>query len=213
LSLTFLSEATGVHRRSIDRELSDLIDRNIIRVVKAEKRKTRVIKFNKNYEEWLENTPQKVIQLPEREEKPVKKPAKKKTYDENNQYYKMALYFHERVKTVGKEAGVEHLIKNANLQTWADDFRKLVEVDGMVDKKLIKKVMDWVTSHHFWRKNVLSGKKFREKFSELAISMRSESEPKKQHPSFSQPDPRDKEIALQKWIAEGKDPDEFDWSK
>jgi len=25
-------------------------------------------------------------------------------------------------------------------------------------------------------------------------------------------DPRDKEIALQKWIAEGNDPDEFDWS-
>jgi hypothetical protein len=116
---------------------------------------------------------------------------------------------------VAKDAEVEHLIQKANLQSWADDFRKLVELDGVKDKKLIKKVMDWVMSHHFWRTNILSGKKFREKFGELAIKMNEESKPnpKKQHPSFLQPDPRDKEIALQKWISEGKDPDEFDWSK
>jgi phage replication O-like protein O len=215
MSINFIAEAIDANRRQVIRELETLIERKILLVVGAGLKKSRVIKFNKNHEEWLDKGVTKT-KSPEREGKPVKKKqAKKRLYAEDSTHYKMAVHFHGKVKAVAKEAEVEHLIQKANLQTWADDFRKLVELDGVEDKKLIKKVMDWVTSHHFWRTNVLSGKKFREKFGELAIKMNEESKPnpKKQHPSFSQPDPRDKEIALQKWISEGKDPDEFDWSK
>ena len=77
--------------------------------------------------------------------------------------------------------------------------------------------MDWVTQHDFWRTNVLSAKKFRQKFAELAIKMKSESKqqqgPYKKHPSHYQPDNRDYEIALNKFVAAGGDPDDFNYSK
>ncbi|MDT2191226.1 hypothetical protein [Paenibacillus larvae] len=60
----------------------------------------------------------------------------------------------------------------ADLQKWADEFRKIVEIDK-IDKKLAKEVMDWVTEDSFWKTNILSAKKLRDKFSDLAIKMRS----------------------------------------
>ncbi|MCL1696558.1 hypothetical protein [Lysinibacillus sp. BPa_S21] len=133
-----------------------------------------------------------------------------KKYDEDNTYFKMAIYFHEKVSTVANEAGISHLIKKSNMQTWADDMRKLIELDG-VDKHLAKKVMDWVTEDSFWKTNVLSAKKLRERFMELAIKMNTDKKPSqpKQKPQY---DPRDKEIAFQRWIQDGNDPDNFDWS-
>ncbi|WNN77016.1 hypothetical protein RKS58_04030 [Lysinibacillus capsici] len=133
-----------------------------------------------------------------------------KKYDEDNTYFKMAIYFHEKVSTVANEAGISHLIKKSNMQTWADDMRKLIELDG-VDKHLAKKVMDWVTEDSFWKTNVLSAKKLRERFMELAIKMNAEKKPiqPKQKPQY---DPRDKDIEFQRWVQDGNDPDDFDWS-
>lgn len=145
----------------------------------------------------------------ERIEKDIKTTSSKK-YDEDNTYFKMATYFHERVSKVANDAGISHLIKKSNMQTWADDMRKLVELD-QVDKRLAKDVMDWVTEDSFWRTNVLSARKLREKFMELAIKMNAEKKPVQQKPK-PQYDHRDKDIQFQQWIAAGNDPDEFDWS-
>lgn len=136
--------------------------------------------------------------------------TRQKKYDEDSTYFKMAIYFHEKVSAVANEAGISHLIKKSNMQTWADDMRKLIELDE-VDKHLAKQVMDWVTEDSFWKTNVLSAKKLRERFMELAIKMNADKKPSqpKQKP---QHDPRDKEIAFQRWIQDGNDPDNFDWS-
>ncbi len=136
--------------------------------------------------------------------------TRQKKYDEDSTYFKMAIYFHEKVAAVANEAGISHLIKKSNMQTWADDMRKLIEID-QVDKHLAKQVMDWVTQDSFWCTNVLSAKKLRDKFVDLAIKMNAEKKPvqPKQKPQY---DPRDKEIAFQRWIQEGCDPDDFDWS-
>ncbi|AJK90166.1 hypothetical protein PI85_05795 [Lysinibacillus sp. A1] len=160
--------------------------------------------FNKDYKEWDEQLPTNEID-PEIPDKP-----KKLKYDEDNTYYKMAVYFHEKVAAVADEAGISHLIKKSNMQTWADDMRKLIEID-QVDKHLAKQVMDWVTQDSFWRTNVLSAKKLRDKFVELAIKMNAEKKPvqPKQKPQY---DPRDKEIEFQRWVQDGNDPNGFDWS-
>lgn len=136
--------------------------------------------------------------------------TRQKKYDEDNTYFKMAIYFHERVSQVANESGISHLIKKSNMQTWADDMRKLIELDG-VDKLLAKQVMDWVTQDSFWRTNILSAKKLRGKFIELAIKMNATKNPV-QPKQIQQYDPRDKEIELQRWIQDGNDPNEFDWS-
>lgn len=136
--------------------------------------------------------------------------TRQKKYDEDSTYFKMAIYFHEKVSVVANEAGISHLIKKSNMQSWADDMRKLIEID-QVDKHQAKQVMDWVTEDSFWKTNVLSAKKLRERFMELAIKMNADkktSQPK-QKPQY---DPRDKEIEFQRWIQDGNDPDNFDWS-
>ena len=207
MSTSFLAKAIEANRNQINRELSVLIDRNIITVIGIGSKGARVMGFNKNHKEWDEQVTTKEI-IPENHE--PNNTNKKLKYDEENTYYKMAIYFFQKVEKVANDAGISHLIKKSNMQTWADDMRKLIEIDEL-DKHLVKEVMDWVTEDSFWRTNVLSAKKLREKFMELAIKMNAEKKPgpPKQKPYH---DPRDKEIALQKWISEGNDPDEFDWS-
>ncbi len=56
LSITFIAKATNIHKKQIQRELTALIERKIITVVSgATFNKSRVIAFNKNYNEWLDN--------------------------------------------------------------------------------------------------------------------------------------------------------------
>jgi phage replication O-like protein O len=236
LSLAFLSEALDTRKSHVDRELTALIDRKIVSVVGVGQRRGRVLSFNKNYDEW-QHRPTDVVHQPSShnsstsssttcstitshnsstkkeitKEKVKKNTRQQKTYAEDSSYFKMATYFFEKVSAVAKDAGVEHLIKKANLQKWADEFRKLIENDG-VDKWLAKKVMDWVTQDPFWRTNVLSAKKLREKFGELAIKMNATQKPKQQVQS-KQKDIRDKEIEFQRFVADGGDPNEFDWGK
>ncbi|MCM3242717.1 replication protein [Cytobacillus oceanisediminis] len=209
IPLSLFAEKVNTTKGHVDRELTALIERKIISVVGFGKRRGRILRFNKNYEEWSDR-PVNQIEEPAPPSKKVKpKKEAKGKYPEDSSYYRMALYFHKLVSKVAKDAGVEHLIAKANLQSWADDFRKLVELDK-VDKQLAKDVMDWVTQDPFWRTNVLSAKKLREKFTDLAIKMKSQSTPK-QSPVQPQRDIRDKEIEFQRWMQEGNDPDAFNW--
>lgn len=217
VSISQLAKHVKSNRAQIARELDALIDRKIILVVGTGKRGARILAFNKNYSEWLDKpkAAEKVEQAAPTEiaEKPGKKSkSQKRVYDENSTYYKMASYFYDKVAAIAKNAGIEHLIRKSNLQTWADDMRKLIEIDK-VDKRLAKDVMDWVTQDDFWKTNVLSARKLREKFAELAIKMSTEKAKrnKSYKAAYQQRDPRDREIALQRWIAEGKDPNEFEW--
>jgi phage replication O-like protein O len=53
LSASYLSEATGISKRQIERELSELIKLNVVTVVlEALGRRPRTLKFNKDYEVW-----------------------------------------------------------------------------------------------------------------------------------------------------------------
>lgn len=212
LSATFLAQLISASKGQVDRELKSLIDREIISVHGIGDKGARRMSFNKNYEEWKEPVKgNKPVTIPKNinSEKKSKKAAKSEKYGENNTYYKMAVYFHKRVTVVAQEAGVEHLIKKANIQSWSDDFRKLIELDG-VSKHLAKDVMDWVTTDDFWKVNVLSAKKLREKFTDLAIKMNATKKPTSQKPK--QVDSRDKDIEFQQWVAGGGDPNDFNWN-
>jgi phage replication O-like protein O len=210
MALTYLAEAINSTKSHVVKELTTLIDRKIVSVVGIGPRRGRILSFNKNYDEW-QGRATEVSGTKKEVHKEIKetRSRKQKTYAEDSTYFKMANYFHENVSAVAKEAGVEHLVKKANLQSWADDFRKLLEIDE-VDKRLAKEVMDWVTTDSFWKTNVLSAKKFREKFSDLAIKMKASQKPK-QPVTKKQADPRVKDIEFQKFLADGGNPDDFDW--
>ena len=63
--------------------------------------------------------------------------------------------------------------KEPNWQTWADDFRKIVELDNR-DYKEVVLVLDWCQKDDFWQNNVLSPAKFRKQYDQLFLKMTKE---------------------------------------
>lgn len=198
--------------KTIDAILKWLKNNNMITISRGRGNRQYTLITILNWEIYQVKEDMHNIGPPEQPEgKKPTEPKKKVKYPEDNTYYKMAHYFYKRVAAVAKAEGLSHLIIKADMQKWADDMRKLVEIDK-IDKRLAKDVMDWATQDNFWKKNILSAKKFREKFPELAIKMKVSNN---NHPAQQQtrPDPRDKEIEFQRWIQNGGDPNEFDWGK
>ncbi|NQX68466.1 DUF4373 domain-containing protein [Paenibacillus alba] len=97
-------------------------------------------------------------------------PRQLKTYAEDSTFYKMAVYLFEKVKVNAEEAKVAHLLRDSDMQSWANDCRLLLEKDK-VDKDTARKVIDWATEDDFWKTNILSAAKLREKFVRLAMEM------------------------------------------
>lgn len=63
LSLSFLANATGMSKRYISEGLNELISSNVLKVVKESTfNSSRVIAFNKNYEEWRYRDSRTVLQ-------------------------------------------------------------------------------------------------------------------------------------------------------
>ncbi len=102
---------------------------------------------------------------------------KKNTYSEEDNYYQMSIYFHNRIMEYAESINKVHLVENANLQKWCDEFRKICELDKR-DKLELKKVIDWCTADPFWQQNILSPSKLREKYVDLALKMDSKPKPK-----------------------------------
>ncbi|MDU5949414.1 MAG: replication protein [Paenibacillus macerans] len=65
LSVSFLADATGILVRQVERELNALIARNIISVIsEASGKRSRILGFNKNFDEWEAVDPsKKTVQL------------------------------------------------------------------------------------------------------------------------------------------------------
>lgn len=128
----------------------------------------------------------------------------KRVYDEDSAYVKMSNYFMKKIL----EWKPNFLFKG-NIQTWADDFRKLHELDQR-SKDDIKSVIDWCTEDSFWQSNILSPDKLRKQFDTLQGQMNrpvvknlDEHRKRKEINSF------DYQVALQRHIESGGDPSDF----
>jgi hypothetical protein len=60
--------------------------------------------------------------------------------------------------------------KKPDFDKWADEIRKMVELDKHTPKE-IAKVFEWANNDNFWRINILSPSKLRQKFSQLHAKM------------------------------------------
>ncbi|MFC3768319.1 replication protein [Paenibacillus sp. GCM10012303] len=201
MSIDYIAQATGIHATQVKREVKKLIDQNVITVVReATKNRSRVIGFQKNYDLWFGGTdslpqpdswgngftPSEGTDSPPREgtnpppnkerkenskERNTSLPRNKKTpYSEDSIPYRQAVYFHKKIMVHAAANKVDHLVKDAPLQKWADEFRKIVEIDKRDTKELLS-IIDWCTSDTFWQVNILSAKKLREKYVQLAVKM------------------------------------------
>lgn len=62
--------------------------------------------------------------------------------------------------------------KQPNLQSWAKEVDLIIRRDDRKPER-IQQVIEWCQGDSFWRSNILSTKKLREKFDELEIKMES----------------------------------------
>ena len=87
---------------------------------------------------------------------------------------KIALMFQnlflENIKSVG---GVTKKVENAKSYIWVDPIRKLIKIDK-IKKNQFREVYDYLKISEFWKPNILSTAKLREKFNELLLNSKKE---------------------------------------
>lgn len=89
----------------------------------------------------------------------------KQVYDEASVPYQLALRLYQNILVNNPNH------KKPNLQTWANEVRLMVERDKRTEAEIIY-LMDWVQNDSFWKTNILSVSKLREKFDQLVIKVK-----------------------------------------
>ncbi len=96
--------------------------------------------------------------------------------------------------------------KKPNFDVWADDIRKIREIDKREDHEIVR-VIKWANSDRFWRTNILSPKKLREKWDMLVIQETAKNEGSKRNIDNSAPG-RVRAANRARAIARGENPDD-----
>jgi hypothetical protein len=112
---------------------------------------------------------------------PIPKPQRKppEPIPENSDAYRLAAYMRDTLK-----ANVPTL-KEPNIQAWAHEFdRALRNDERMKDARFVALVIKWACSDNFWRANIQSPGKLREKFDQLTAKMESEAARARASPQF-----------------------------
>lgn len=88
----------------------------------------------------------------------------KSKFDEESTEYRLSLYLYNHMLKNNPQA------KKPNFQTWAKQIDYMIRLDK---RKLtdIKKVIEWSQKDSFWKANILSTKKLREKYDQLYVKM------------------------------------------
>ena len=93
------------------------------------------------------------------------------TLAEDSEAYQLAILMRQTLK-----ANVPTL-KEPNLQTWARAFDVALHNDErMTEPHFVAEVIKWACSDSFWRANIQSPDKLRQKFDQLTAKMESEAE-------------------------------------
>lgn len=90
--------------------------------------------------------------------------------------------------------------KKPNLESWANEIRLMRERDKRTIEQ-INYLVEWVQKDSFWQSNILSPKKLREKFDQLAMKVKSEIQKNNQRIEKKQGKPR-AFSSLEQWAEE-----------
>ncbi|CZR10872.1 Hypothetical protein Tcol_3111 [Trichococcus collinsii] len=87
----------------------------------------------------------------------------RRIYEDSSPYFQLSQYLFSKMVQNNPEA------KKPNYQLWADDIRKMVELDGRTPQQ-VQGMIDWSQSDEFWKTNILSAKKLREKYDQMKVT-------------------------------------------
>ncbi len=104
--------------------------------------------------------------LPARRKINDKASEKRKIFEANSDPYLLAKFLE---KCIAKNSP-KFPQNEPQRQRWAKDFDLMIRRDK-IDADDIAKVIDWCQNDNFWRSNILSGKKVREKYQQLVLRM------------------------------------------
>lgn len=156
--------------------------------------KDKVVSDAETPPETTEETPQRKVKESKEKESKGKKSSSspKRVYDEQSNHYQLAFRLYQNILINHPD------YKEPNLQSWANDVRLMMEQDKRSEEQ-ISYLMDWVQNDSFWKSNILSVSKLREKFDQLVIRVKEDIN--KQNKSNKKEIPRAYQ-SLQDWADE-----------
>lgn len=101
--------------------------------------------------------------------KEIKEKKKKRVFEEGSIELSLSQLLHSQMLINNPE------MRKPNLQSWAEDFRKMIDIDKRKPEQIRNMIM-WSQQHDFWSTNILSGKKLREKYDQLRVVALKETE-------------------------------------
>lgn len=158
--ITALANAEGFCWAS-NSYFSKLYDKNdkwvSVCINKLEKKGYIWIECGKSRSRKIYITPKGINDLPIK----TKKKEKKEKVKPDKECFELAELLHNKILENHKNLRVQY-----DENKWADVFRKIIEIDNYKEE-IIKQVILFCQWDKFWKKNILSANKFRQKFNTL----------------------------------------------
>ena len=182
----YFSELIGISKDRVSKVINKLIklsylNSKIIYKLTAKEVARRVLKVNSR--KFIEGLCESTFSPPDENSQEDKKEIYKKNnsrnfrktekekpkdrwFHEKSEPYMLARFLEEQIQKHTPEFGANE----ARRQRWAKDIDLMIRRDGL-DPDKIADVIVWAHNSTFWRANILSGKKLREKYLQLSIQM------------------------------------------
>ena len=104
-------------------------------------------------------------------------------YDASSEHYKLSEFLFEKMLENNSQA------KKPNFNSWADHIRKMEELDGRSIKQISNMII-WSQQDSFWKGNILSTQKLREKYDQMRVQALEESKKSKIKPFYGNHNPK-----------------------
>ncbi|WP_241475446.1 phage replisome organizer N-terminal domain-containing protein [Priestia flexa] len=151
--------------------LEKLREQNRLRKQKERERK----KFLLSHDSHVTVTDGHATDIEEEKELDIDKEKKEKKKKPSPKYETCDITLAEKLYKLILEH--DEKFKKPNLEKWANDIRLMRERDDRTVEQ-IDYLIEWVQKHPFWRSNVLSASKLRDKATTLILQIKGEKEPK-----------------------------------
>ena len=146
-----------------------VVEENFVTLTKESSRPSRSKLHEPHEENFAENNTINNIYTSQIFEGPkinVNNVKKKKVFEADSDPYLLAKFMEKCIT----ENNPKFPQNESQRQRWAKDFDLMIRRDK-IDADDIAEVIDWCQNDSFWRSNILSGKKVREKYQQLAMKM------------------------------------------